>query len=95
MRIKVITSNATSTYLPTTHQLLRTIRIFLMEVKIIMVKDQFKTINRITFNLDSKDKIKEIQGLTIKGCLIFVKIEEMLSYFFSNTRNVINIRNVL
>ena len=33
-----------------------------MEVEIIKVKDQLRTVNRITFHLDSKDKIKAIQG---------------------------------
>ena len=66
MGIEVTTSNPTETYLPITHQLLGTMRIFLMEVEIIKVKDQLKTINRITFHLDSKDKIEAIQGQKIK-----------------------------
>ena len=54
--------------LPTpTHHLSGTIRIFLMEVEIINVKDQIRTINRITLHLDSKDKTKAIQGKIIKG----------------------------
>ena len=38
-----------------------------MEVEIIKVKDQIRTINKITLHQDSKDKTKAIKGKTIKG----------------------------
>ena len=53
-----------------------------MEVEIIKVKDQLRTINRIIFHLDSKDKTKAIQGQRRSTSFE----DQVLSYMAENKR---------